>query len=168
MWSMLGAGLTSNSARTWPPWTVQRYLGQRVGSISSRQERDQLLAHARSSSAAFRFRWISGPAPRLRWFHQLPAGEHTCYRDLWAAMSSSPPRAAYGIPAPWRVLCLASLLHFCQAASTMHSRSAAGIVRPSHLPSPAPLQRKTVCVVARPGVSAWPGRGACAPMPACG
>src|SRR6185369_9778323 len=25
---------------TWPPWTVQRYLGQRSGPISSRQERD--------------------------------------------------------------------------------------------------------------------------------
>ena len=31
---------------TWPPWTVQRYLGHRLGPISSRQERDQLLASA--------------------------------------------------------------------------------------------------------------------------
>jgi len=25
---------------TWPPWTVQRYFGQRLGPISSHQERD--------------------------------------------------------------------------------------------------------------------------------
>ena len=40
---------------TWPPWTVQRYLGRRVGPISSRQERDQLLASAEIILGGFPF-----------------------------------------------------------------------------------------------------------------
>src|SRR5260370_13109358 len=60
---------------TWPPRTVQRYLGQRAVQVSSRKQRDRLLAGAEVVLA----RWpplldLRGRAPRLRWLHQLPAG----------------------------------------------------------------------------------------------
>src|SRR5260370_10481697 len=59
---------------TWPPWTVQRYLGQRLGPISSRQERDHLLASADLILDGFPFPLdLRARAPRLLWFHQLPA-----------------------------------------------------------------------------------------------
>jgi hypothetical protein len=52
---------------TWPPWTVQRYLGQRLGPISSRQERDQLLASAEIILGGFPFPLdLRARAPRLR------------------------------------------------------------------------------------------------------
>src|SRR5438132_7991421 len=72
---------------TWPPWTVQRYLGQRVGPISSRQERDQLLASAEIILGGFPFPLdLRARAPRLRWFHQLPAGASNLLRgDLWGS-----------------------------------------------------------------------------------
>ena len=66
---------------TWPPWTVQRYLGQRVGSISSRQARDQLLARAEIILGGFPFPLdLRARAPHLRWFHQLPAGASNLLR----------------------------------------------------------------------------------------
>src|SRR6266849_5965418 len=72
---------------TWPPWTVQRYLGERAGSISSRQERDQLLAGAEIVLGGFPFPLdLRARAPRLRWFHQLPAGASNLLRgDLWGS-----------------------------------------------------------------------------------
>ena len=72
---------------TWPPWTVQRYLGQRSGPISSRQERDQLLARADIILGGFPFPLdLRARAPRLRWFHQLPAGASNLLRgDLWGS-----------------------------------------------------------------------------------
>src|SRR2546430_14206456 len=66
---------------TWPPWTVQRYLGQRVGPTSSRQERDQLLASAEVILGGFPFPLdLRARAPRLRRFHQLPAGASNLVR----------------------------------------------------------------------------------------
>jgi hypothetical protein len=64
---------------TWPPWTVQRYLGRRLGPISSRQARDQLLASAEIILGGFPFPLdLRARAPRLRWFprdgHALLAG----------------------------------------------------------------------------------------------
>src|SRR5260370_35653405 len=59
---------------TWPPWTVQRYLGQRLGPISSRQERYQLLASAEISLGGFPFPLaLRARPPRLRVCHPLPS-----------------------------------------------------------------------------------------------
>jgi hypothetical protein len=54
---------------TWPSWTVQRYLAQRVIPVSSREERDRLLASAEVVLGG----WpplldLRARAPRLRWF----------------------------------------------------------------------------------------------------
>src|SRR6202521_1744789 len=72
---------------TWPPWTVQRYLGRRPGPTSSRQERDQLLGRAEIAVGGFPFPLdLRARAPRLRWFHQLPAGASNLLRgDLWGS-----------------------------------------------------------------------------------
>src|SRR5207237_8323832 len=72
---------------TWPPWTVQRYLGERAGPIGSRQERDRLLAGAEIVLGGFPFPLdLRARAPRLRWFHQLPAGASNLLRgDLWGS-----------------------------------------------------------------------------------
>src|SRR2546422_6704798 len=72
---------------SWPPWTVQRYLGQRLGPNSSRHERDQLLAGAEIILGGFPFPLdLRARAPRLRWLHQLPAGASNLLRgDLWGS-----------------------------------------------------------------------------------
>src|SRR5438034_5398586 len=58
---------------TWPPWTIQRYLGQRAGPTSSRQERDELLASGEIILGGFPFPLdLRARAPCLLCFHRLP------------------------------------------------------------------------------------------------
>src|SRR5262245_41014667 len=60
---------------TWPAAAVQRYLGDRPCPPSSRAERDRLLSTAQVVFAGWPFPFeLRGRAPRLRWFHQRPAG----------------------------------------------------------------------------------------------
>jgi len=70
---------------TWPPWTVQRYLGQRLGPISSRQERDQLLASAEIILGGF-------PEARSRTptqYAHLPGSRTPAWADRLAASRGS-------------------------------------------------------------------------------
>jgi phosphoglycerate dehydrogenase-like enzyme len=101
---------------TWPPWTVQRYLGQRLGPISSRQERDQLLASAEIILGGFPFPLdLRARAPRLRWCHQLPAGASNLLRgDLWGSDVIATTSRGYGNTRPMAEYVLASLLHFAR------------------------------------------------------
>ncbi len=83
---------------TWPPRTVQRYLGQRAVQVSSRKQRDRLLAGAEVVLAG----WpplldLRGRAPRLRWLHQLPAGASNLLRaDLWGSDVTVTTSRGYG------------------------------------------------------------------------
>src|SRR2546427_12930870 len=88
---------------TWPPWTVQRYLGQRLGPSSSRQERDQLLAGAEIILGGFPFPLdLQARAPRLRWLHQLPAGASNLLRgDLWGSDRSEERRVGKECRSRW-------------------------------------------------------------------
>src|SRR5216683_3515564 len=102
---------------TWPPWTVQRYLGQRLGPISSRQERDQLLASAEIILGGFPFPLdLRARAPRLRWFHQLPAGASNLLRgDLWKSDVIVTTSRGYGNTRAMAEWVLASLLLFARS-----------------------------------------------------
>src|SRR5688572_33509242 len=72
---------------TWPPWTVQRYLGRPAGPITSRQERDQRLAGAEIILGGLRFTLeLRARAPSLRWFQQLPSGASNMLgEDRWGS-----------------------------------------------------------------------------------
>src|SRR5437773_12446635 len=60
---------------TWPPWTVQRYLGQRSGPSSSRQEGGQLLDGAGIILGGSPVPLDRGSrTPRLARLHHLRAG----------------------------------------------------------------------------------------------
>ena len=71
---------------SWPPWSVQRYLGARSIPLSSRQERDRMLTSAEVILGGWPFPLdLRARSTRLRWFHQLPAGASNLLRgDLWA------------------------------------------------------------------------------------
>jgi glyoxylate/hydroxypyruvate reductase A len=138
---------------TWPSWTVQRYLGTRRGPTSSRKERDEVLASAEIILGGFPFPLdLRARAPRLRWFHQLPAGASNLLRgDLWGSDVTVTTSRGLGNTRPMAEYVLASLLHFARG---LHH---AGRDRQRHrfdhrTYRPLLLQGKTVCVVGAGGI----------------
>ena len=154
-----GAWFDVELRETWPPWTVQRYLGQRAGPISSRQERDRLLGSAEIVLGGFPFPLdLRARAPRLRWFHQLPAGASNLLRgDLWGSEVTVTTSRGHGNTRPMAEYVLASLLHF--ARGLHHASRDRERHRFDHRPyRPLLLQDKTVCVVGAGGIGQEVGR----------
>jgi glyoxylate/hydroxypyruvate reductase len=138
---------------TWPPWTVHRYVGQRSGPISSRPERDRLLTGAEIILGGFPFPLdLRARAPRLRWFHQLPAGASNLLRgDLWGSDVIVTTSRGHGNTRPMAEYVLASLLHF--ARGLHHASRDRERHRFDHRSyRPLLLQGKTVCVVGAGGI----------------
>src|SRR5438552_15843809 len=138
---------------TWPPWTVQRYLGERAGPTGSRQERDQLLASAEIILGGFPFPLdLRARAPRLRWFHQLPAGASNLLRgDLWGSDVVVTTSRGYGNTRAMAEYVLAGFLHFARGfdiagRDQQHRRFERRGYRP------VLIQGKTVCVVGVGGI----------------
>ena len=144
---------------TWPPWTVQRYLGQGSGPTSSRPERDRLLAAAEIILGGFPFPLdLRARAPRLRWFHQLPAGASNLLRgDLWGSDVTVTTSRGHGNTRAMAEYALASLLHF--ARGLHHASRDQERHRFDHRPyRPLLLQGKTICVVGAGGIGLEVGR----------
>lgn len=144
---------------TWPSWTVQRYLGARQSPDSSRQRRDELLARAEIILGGFPFPLdLRARAPRLRWFHQLPAGASNLVRgDLWGSDVVVTTSRGSGNIRPMAEYVLASFLHF--ARGLPHARRDQGRHRFDHRTyRPILLQGKTVCVVGTGGIGREVGR----------
>jgi len=144
---------------TWPPWTVERYVGQRGGPVSSRQERDRLLAGAEIVLGGFPFPLdLRARAPRLRWFHQLPAGASNLLRgDLWGSDVIVTTSRGHGNTRAMAEYALASLLYF--ARGFHHAARDRQRHRFDHRPyRPRLLQGKTACVVGAGGIGQEVGR----------
>ena len=67
---------------TWPAFTSARYLAPGATGTGTREERDRLLAEAEVILGGWPFPLdLLARAPRLKWFHQRPAGASNL---LWA------------------------------------------------------------------------------------
>jgi len=138
---------------TWPHWTVQRYLGNRKSPVSTRQELDRLLAAAEIILGGWPFPLdLCARAPRLRWFHQLPAGASNLRRgDLWGSDVIVTTSRGYGNTQPMAEYVLASFLHFARGFHITYrdQRHHQFDHRPYR---PMLLQGKTVCIVGAGGI----------------
>jgi phosphoglycerate dehydrogenase-like enzyme len=139
---------------TWPEWTVRRYLGQRQIPATSRGERDQALASAEVILGGFPFPLdLRARAPRLRWFHQTPAGASNLLRgDLWGSeVLVTTSRGQDDTRRPYAEYVLGGLLHFTRGFSqAAHDRQHAAFEHQSY--RPVLLQGKTLCVVGAGGI----------------
>jgi len=151
--------------QTWPAWTGQRYLGPPAapgaGAASARapEERDRCLATAEIVLGGFPFPLdLKARAPRLRWFHQLPAGASNLLPgDLWGSDVIVTTSRGHGNVRPMAEYALAGLLHFARG---LHR--AAGDRARHRLDHrafrPLLLEGKTVCVVGAGGIGQEVGK----------
>ena len=145
---------------TWPEWTVQRYLGQREVAPSSRAQRDRLLATAEVILSGFPFPLdLRARAPRLRWFHQTPAGASNLLAgDLWGSdVLVTTSRGQDDTRRPYAEYVLASLLHFARGFPQAY-RDQRRHAFDHRSYRPILLQGKTVCVVGAGGIGQDVGR----------
>jgi phosphoglycerate dehydrogenase-like enzyme len=144
---------------TWPRWTVQRYLARRGIPISSREERDRLLASAEVVLGG----WpplldLRARAPRLRWFHQLPAGASNLLRtDLWGSDVIVTTSRGYGNTRAMAEYVLACFYNFARGLHhAYHDREQHRFDHRAY--RPIVLEGKTACVVGAGGIGREVGR----------
>ena len=145
--------------QTWPQWTVERYLGTRPCPPSTRAERDRALAQAEVILGGWPFPLdLRARAPRLRWFHQRPAGASNLLRgDLWGSDVTVTTSRGQGNTGAMAEYVLACFLHFARGlhrASRDRQRQQFehGTYRP------VVIEGKTVCVVGAGGIGQAVGR----------
>jgi phosphoglycerate dehydrogenase-like enzyme len=146
-------------AKTWPRWTVERYLAQRPIADHSRQELDRVLAGAEIILGGWPFPLdLRARAPRLRWFHQLPAGASNLLRgDLWNSGVTVTTSRGYGQTRAMAEYVLASFLLFARGLDR------AGRDQRRHrfdyrAYQPVSVEGKTACVVGAGGIGQEVGR----------
>jgi phosphoglycerate dehydrogenase-like enzyme len=134
-------------------WTVQRYLGNRQISEGSRQERDRLLESAEIIIGG----WpppldLRSRAPRLRWFHQIPAGvSNLLGTDLWGSDVIVTTSRGHGNTRPMAEYVLATFLYFSRGLHMAYrDRQRHEFDHRSY--SPILLSGKTACIVGAGGI----------------
>jgi phosphoglycerate dehydrogenase-like enzyme len=146
-------------AETWPRWTVERYLAQRPITEHSRQELDQVLASAEIILGGWPFPLdLRARAPRLRWFHQLPAGASNLLRgDLWNSDVIVTTSRGYGNTRAMAEYVLATFLHFARGLHRAR-RDQQRYRFDYRAYSPVVIGGKTLCVVGAGGIGQEVGR----------
>src|ERR1700716_838520 len=144
---------------TWPAFTVARYLAPGATGRGTREERDRLLAEAEIILGSWPFPlYTRARAPRLKWFHQRPAGASNLLRgDLWGSdviVTTSRGSANTLAIAEYAV---AGILHIAKSFHRVAiERAAAAFDARSY--RPWMLEGKHVCVVGAGGIGLEVGR----------
>ena len=144
---------------TWPPFTSARYLQPGAMGSGTREDRDRLLAEAEVILGGWPFPLdLRARAPRLKWFHQRPAGASNLLRgDLWGSDVVVTTARGWGNTLAMAEYAVAGILHF---AKGLHR---AGVDRDAGLFDhrayrPLLLEGRTACVVGAGGIGLDVGR----------
>jgi phosphoglycerate dehydrogenase-like enzyme len=155
----MAAGWFDDELRdTWGDQTADSYLGTRRD-IPPRAERDELLVAADVILGGFPVPVdLVARAPRLRWFHQTPAGASNLRRcDLWGSDVIVTTSRGLGNTLAIAEYVVASFLHFARGLHQASiDRESAAFDRMSYRPTL--LAGKTVCVVGAGGIGQDVGR----------
>ncbi len=144
---------------TWPAFTANRYLAPNATGQGSRDDRDRLLAEADIILGGWPFPLdLRARSPRLKWFHQRPAGASNLLRgDLWGSdvtVTTSRGSASSLAIAEYAV---AGILHI---AKGFHHTAVDRDMGEFHarIYRPLLLHGKTVCIVGAGGIGQEVGR----------
>src|SRR5712664_1378465 len=145
--------------QTWPQWSVDRYLGKRPCPQSTRAERDRLLAEAQVILGGWPFPLdLRSRSPRLRWFHQRPAGASNLLRgDLWGSDVIVTTSRGAGNTLAMAEYAVAGILYFAKGFPRAAIDRDAGAFSPRAY-RPLLVEGKTTCVVGAGGIGLEVGR----------
>src|SRR6202166_2431966 len=101
---------------SWPSFTAERYLAPGANGHGTRAERDRLLAEADIVSGGWPFPLdLRARAPRLKWFHQRPAGaSNLLLGDLWGSSVIVTTSRGLGNTLAMAEYAVAGILHFAK------------------------------------------------------
>lgn len=144
---------------TWGDHVVGAYLRSPTGDIVPRAERDAVLASADVILGGFPVPVdIRARSPRLRWFHQTPAGASNLHRcDLWGSDVAVTTSRGLGNTLAIAEYVIASFLHFARGLDVAGPQRLRGEFDRSEY-RPVLLAGKQVCVIGAGGIGQEVGR----------
>ena len=144
---------------TWPAYTAARYLAPGATGRGTREERDRLLADAAIILGGWPFPLdLRARAPRLKWFHQRPAGASNLLRgDLWGSDVVVTTSRGVGSTLAMAEYAVAGILHFARGLHQAVIDRDAGAFNPRAY-RPLLVEGKTACVVGAGGIGCQVGR----------
>jgi glyoxylate/hydroxypyruvate reductase len=137
---------------TWPAFSSARYLAPSATGSGTREERDRLLAEAEVILGGWPFPLdLRARAPRLKWFHQRPAGaSNLLMGDLWGSRVMVTTSRGVGDTLAMAVA-VAGILHFAKGLNRAAVDRAAGAFD-HRAYRPLLLEGRTACVVGAGGI----------------
>ena len=132
---------------TWPAYSAERFLAPNANGQGSRQDRDRLLAEADIILGSWPFPLdLRSRAPRLKWFHQRPAGASNLLRgDLWGSDLTVTTSRGSANGLAIAEFAVAGILHIAKGLYRAALDRTAGSLN-ARLYRPLLLDGKTACV----------------------
>ena len=144
---------------SWPAFTAERYLPAGARGSGTREERDRLLAGAEVILGGWPFpRDLRARAPKLKWFHQRPAGaSNLLFGDLWGSDVLVTTSRGSGNTLAIAEYAVAAILHFAKGLDRAAvDRDAGKFAHRAY--RPVLLEGKTACIVGAGGIGRDAGR----------
>jgi phosphoglycerate dehydrogenase-like enzyme len=144
---------------TWPAYTAARYLASGAAGSGTREERDRLLAEAEIILGGWPFPLdLRARAPRLKWFHQRPAGASNLLRgDLWGSDVMVTTSRGLGSTLAMAEYAVAGILYFAKSLHRTAIDRAERVFNHRAYRSLL-IEGKTACVVGAGGIGRDVGR----------
>jgi glyoxylate/hydroxypyruvate reductase len=138
---------------TWPAYTASRYLNPKSAGQGTREERDRLLAETDIILGGWPFPLdLRARAPRLKWFHQRPAGaSNLLVGDLWGSDVMVTTSRGVGSTLAMAEYAVAGILYFAKDLPRAAGDREAGAFD-HRAYRPLLIEGKTACVVGAGGI----------------
>lgn len=154
-----GGWLDGEYRETWPAYAVTRYVNPKSSGQGTREERDRLLAEAEVILGGWPFPLdLRARAPRLKWFHQRPAGaSNLLIGDIWGSDVTVTTSRGAGNTLAMAEYAIAGVLYFAKGVDrAVTDRQAGGFDHRAY--RPLLIEGKTACVVGAGGIGRDVGR----------